>query len=76
MHGLAARQSILMQSHVQSHDVYVHQANYNILILTLLVKANPHFNIVSCGLWQCGAEPRRVVEFTAGAGGTTPLTIP
>ena len=34
------------------------------------------YSSIGSGLWQCCAEPRRVIELAAGASGTTPLTIP
>ena len=41
-----------------------------------LIVTHSHFNVVCGGLWQCCAEPWRVVEFAAGISSTTPLSIP
>ena len=48
----------------------------SIFIACGLIIADPQLNVIGSGLWQCRAEPRRVVELAAGTSRTTPLTIP
>ena len=41
-----------------------------------MIKTDPQLQVIGCSLRQCGAEPWRVVEFTAGTSRATPLAIP
>ena len=56
--------------------MYVYQADDCVFNMNPVISTNSQLNVVCGGLWQSCAEPRRAVKFTAGVGGTTPLTVP
>lgn len=56
--------------------VEFHQLNGRILKVTMATVANPDLQVIGSGLGESPAEPRGSVKLAAGAGGTTPTTIP
>ena len=56
--------------------MYVNLDQPNGAVFIVSFVADPDLQVISGGLRQGLAEPRRVVELTTGAGRTTPLTIP
>ena len=62
----------LICSYLVSHillDIKFHKLNRHIFIISSF--ADPDFQVISDGLGEGLAEPWRVVELAAGAGGTT-----
>ena len=61
---------------MKSVDVNFNQFKRRVDVAVPSTSTDPQFDIVCRGLRQLFAEPRRVVELTAGTGGPAPLTVP
>ena len=68
--------SVLQDVEFNQFNQYVFIRNARLIVVPPFRTTYPDFDIVSHGLWQLFAEPRRIIELTAGAGRWTSLSVP